>query len=84
MPNNFIQIFPVVDEFYVGFGHILEVSPSTYINAIEEGWKLDLCPKEIKDSDLLKLVEKSEAFSFLNKESEDIYSLKDGTSIDER
>ena len=38
----------------------------------------------IKDFELLKLVEKSEAFSFLAKESENIYSLKDGVLINER
>jgi len=40
--------------------------------------------EEIKNSELLKLVEKSEAFSFLARESENIYSLEDGTPIDEK
>ena len=40
--------------------------------------------REIKDSELLKLAEKSKAFNFLAKESENIYSLKDGTPINEK
>ena len=88
MPVQFAQEIPIVDEFQFMGSEIplnnFEVIPSIFIDAIEKGWKLELYPEEIKDSELLRLVEKSEAFSFLARESENIYFLGDGTPIDEK
>ena len=87
MSVQFSQEIPIVDEQFMGFEssfNNFEVIPSIYIDAIEKGWKLELYSEKIKDSELLGLVEKSEAFSFLARESENIYSLEDGTPIDEK
>ena len=75
--NQFI-VSPSQEQYY-DFSHIHV--PSYYIVASKENWRLTQDEQEATYEEVLRHMEKSKSFDFLNDPEEDIYELEDGEPV---
>jgi hypothetical protein len=55
--------------------------PSLYVVCSKAGWQVITVEEEATDREVLRYLEKSEHFDFLNNPEEDIYGLSDGEPV---
>ena len=55
--------------------------PSLYVVLPQAGWKVTIDEEEATDGEMLRCLEKSEHFDFLNNPEENIYGLDDGKPV---
>ena len=67
-------------EQYYNFNQAYVV-PSLYIELPKAGWTVTVTEEEVTDKEILRCLEKSGQFDFLNNPEEDIYNLGDGEPV---
>lgn len=67
-------------EQYYNFNQAYVV-PSIYIELPKAGWTVTVAEEEATDKEILRCLEKSGQFDFLNNPEEDIYKLDDGDPV---